>query len=140
MRRRLEIIGLFCKRALQKRLYSAKETYDLKEPTNRSHPINWVASWFSRILVLQSLYTVQYIEYELSFKNFTRQNRTRAQVQTLQHPETHWQNTTPPYKTLQQIEEYELRVKFSFFLLNFFWVGTCESDSRTGTSSATFAM
>jgi len=33
----LKIIGLFCKRALQKRLYSAKETYNFKEPTNRSH-------------------------------------------------------------------------------------------------------
>ena len=38
--RLLEIIRLFfCKRALQKRLYSAKETYTFKEPTNRSHPI-----------------------------------------------------------------------------------------------------
>jgi len=34
-----KVIGLFCKRALQKRLYSAKETYHLKEPTNRSHRI-----------------------------------------------------------------------------------------------------
>jgi len=34
-----EIIGLFCKRALYKRLYSAKETYHFKEPANRSHPI-----------------------------------------------------------------------------------------------------
>ena len=32
-------IGLFCKRALQKRYYSAKETYDFIDPTNRSHPI-----------------------------------------------------------------------------------------------------
>jgi len=30
---------LFCKRALQKRLYSAKETYNFKEHTHRSHPI-----------------------------------------------------------------------------------------------------
>ena len=36
----LQIIGLFCKRALQKRLCSAKETYDFKEPTNHSHPIH----------------------------------------------------------------------------------------------------
>jgi len=36
--RLLRIIGLFCKRALWKRRYSAKETYDFKEPTNRSHP------------------------------------------------------------------------------------------------------
>ena len=37
--RPLKIKGLFCKRALLKRRYSAKETYDLIEPTNRSHPI-----------------------------------------------------------------------------------------------------
>jgi len=38
MSRILKIIGLFCKKTLQKRRYSAKETYDFKEPTNRSHP------------------------------------------------------------------------------------------------------
>jgi len=37
--RLFKIIGLFRKRALWKRPYSAKETYNLKEPTNRSHPI-----------------------------------------------------------------------------------------------------
>jgi len=37
--RLLEIIGLLWKRDLEKRLYSAKETYDFEEPTNRSHPI-----------------------------------------------------------------------------------------------------
>ena len=37
--RLLNIIGLFCKRALWKRRYSAKETYNFKEPTNHSHPI-----------------------------------------------------------------------------------------------------
>jgi len=33
-----KIIGLFCKRALQKRRYSAKETYNFKEHTICSHP------------------------------------------------------------------------------------------------------
>jgi len=33
-------IGLFCKRALYKRLYSAKETYIFEEPTNNSHSIS----------------------------------------------------------------------------------------------------
>ena len=37
--RLLRIVGLFCQRALSKRRYSAKETYNFKEPTNRSHPI-----------------------------------------------------------------------------------------------------
>ena len=39
MSRLLKIIGLFCKRALSKRLYSAKQTYDFHEPTTYSHPI-----------------------------------------------------------------------------------------------------
>jgi len=34
-----KITGLFCKRALQKRRYSAKETYNLIDPTDRSHLI-----------------------------------------------------------------------------------------------------
>jgi len=38
--RLLKIIDHFCKRALQKRRYSAKEPYNFKEPTNRSHPIS----------------------------------------------------------------------------------------------------
>ena len=33
-------IGLFCKRTLEKRLYSTKEIYNLKEPTNHRHPIS----------------------------------------------------------------------------------------------------
>ena len=37
--RLLKIIGLICKRALQKKLYCAKETCNVKEPTNRGHPI-----------------------------------------------------------------------------------------------------
>ena len=39
IRKLLTIICLFCKRALYKRLYSAKETYNFKEPTNYNHPI-----------------------------------------------------------------------------------------------------
>ena len=41
------IIGFFCKRTLCKRQYSAKETYNLIDPTDRSHPI-WV--WFVLVL------------------------------------------------------------------------------------------
>ena len=37
--RLLKLIGLFRKRALSNRLYSAQETLNFKEPTNRSHPI-----------------------------------------------------------------------------------------------------
>ena len=37
--RLLKMIGLFCKRALWKRQYSAKETYNLIDPTDRSHRV-----------------------------------------------------------------------------------------------------
>ena len=37
--RMLKNIGLFCKRDLQKRPIFCKETYILKHPTHRSHPI-----------------------------------------------------------------------------------------------------
>jgi len=57
--RLLKSIGLFCKRALQKRLYSAQETYDLKEPTNLSHPIDL---GFTKLFVnlLSSIFGAQY--------------------------------------------------------------------------------
>jgi len=38
--RLLKIVGLFCKRALEKRRYFAKEKSNFKEPTNRSHPVH----------------------------------------------------------------------------------------------------
>ena len=37
--RLLQNLCLFCKSALYKRRYSAKETYNFKEPTNCNHPI-----------------------------------------------------------------------------------------------------
>ena len=39
----LKIKGLFCKKALRNRQYSAEKTYNFKEPTNRSHPISELA-------------------------------------------------------------------------------------------------
>jgi len=44
----LKSISLFCKRALQKRRVFSKETYNCKEPTNRSHAIfNFVKQYTS---------------------------------------------------------------------------------------------
>jgi len=59
--RLLKMVGLFCKRVLCKRWYSAKETYNIKEPTNRFHPIlQPIAFWvsFNRILQSQSLWSL----------------------------------------------------------------------------------
>ena len=47
--RLLQNIGLFCKRALQKRRYSANETCNLVEPTTCSHPISVIATLFVRM-------------------------------------------------------------------------------------------
>jgi len=49
--RRHNFLGFFCKRALWKRRYSAKETYNFMEPSNRSHPILHVMINFMRIQV-----------------------------------------------------------------------------------------
>ena len=54
--RLLKIVGLFCKRALEKRQHSAKRTYNLKEPTNQSHPIpraNTASSKAFRLFLLK---------------------------------------------------------------------------------------
>ena len=58
--RLLKIIFLFCKRVfctrtLSKRLYSAKETYEIKEPTNRSHsiPLSLAVSLVIRFLLFK---------------------------------------------------------------------------------------
>jgi len=38
-----KMIGLFCRMSSLLKVSFAKETYDFKEPTNRSHPmINWI--------------------------------------------------------------------------------------------------
>ena len=47
-----KIIGLFCKRALYKRLYSAKETYTFKEPTDHSHHISVLSRVRTRVNML----------------------------------------------------------------------------------------
>ena len=41
-----KIIGLFCKRDLLKRRYSAKETYNFIDPTDRSYPIQCKESYY----------------------------------------------------------------------------------------------
>ena len=46
--RLLKIVGLFCKRALWKRLNFSKETCNFKEPTHRSHPILTFVTWLVR--------------------------------------------------------------------------------------------
>jgi len=50
----LKIIGLFCKRALSKRKYSAKKTYDFEEPTTCSHPILLHLQYTSRVFLLRA--------------------------------------------------------------------------------------
>jgi len=50
-----KIIGLFCKRALKKRQYSAKETYNFKEPTDRSHPILESNMWVRVCIYIHTL-------------------------------------------------------------------------------------
>ena len=46
--RLLKMIGLFCKRNLEKRLYSAKETCNFREPSYHSHPMTCdILTWYA---------------------------------------------------------------------------------------------
>jgi len=85
--RLLKIISLFCKRALQKRQYSAKETCNFKEPTNRSHliasgPTRAQASEW-RILLLFALARV-----------YTHDTRTHTNTHAHTHTHTHTHSHT----------------------------------------------
>jgi len=53
-----KIIGLFCTRALQKRRYSAKETFNIIDPTDHSHPISTCATFGVRLCTLQHTVTL----------------------------------------------------------------------------------
>jgi len=64
----LEIIGLLCKRALRKRRYSAKETYNFQEPTSRSHSISFQRSYMSNV------FCGTYIVYTYDNTSYTYDN------------------------------------------------------------------
>jgi len=64
--RLLKRIGLFCKRALWKILYSAKETYNFQEPTDRSHPI--YMRWLLELPVGSLKLQVSFAEYSLFYR------------------------------------------------------------------------
>jgi len=53
-------IGLFCKRAPQKRLYSAKETYNVKESTSHSHLIYCRNLTHTIYIIIYEIYIVVY--------------------------------------------------------------------------------
>jgi len=97
----LKSVGIFCKRALYKRLYSIKVTYNFKEPTNRSHSIHIssmcraVSSAFDAGLALTN--TQQYT----ATLCYTQQH-TATHSNTQQHTATHYitQQHTAPHSTM----------------------------------------
>jgi len=54
-----KIIGLFCKRDLQKRRYSAKETYNWIDPTDRSHPV--CVTWLIQRCVMTKITCMRWL-------------------------------------------------------------------------------
>ena len=83
--RLLTIIGLFCKRALQKRRYSAKEPYNFKELTNQSHSIPCAAciDLFAGFVYVRTDFIAVYmglvcIRISIFHWGFTRQSQAKA--------------------------------------------------------------
>jgi len=67
----LKIISLFCKRDLQRRLYSAKETYNFEEPANRSHPISKCAfDQYVFVYMYSCTYVLKYNEYNICMHTY----------------------------------------------------------------------
>jgi len=112
-------MGLFFKKALQKRLHSAKETCNLKEPTNHGHPKSIIVrlkmhptrhpnsfSLLQRIATHRS--TLQHTHpahcNTLSHQTYKHFFVTAAHSNTLQHTATHCntlQHTATHCNTLQ---------------------------------------
>jgi len=103
------MISLFCKRVLQKRPYSAKETYTFKEPTSRSHPI--YMSLLNSVLNLNKKQLSRALQHTATHTT-THCNKlqlTTTHCNTLQHTATHCntlQHTATHYNTQQQVATY----------------------------------
>ena len=86
--RLLKIKSLFCKKALWKRRYSAKETYDFKEPTNRSHPISDVGYPYAHGYLQQTATDCNRLQQTATDCNTLQHTATHCN--TLQHTATNW--------------------------------------------------
>jgi len=75
--RLLKIIRFFCKTAMSKRLYFAKESCNFIDPTNRSHPINSHATFYN---------TQQREKHCNTLQDTTAHCNTVQPYNTLQHP------------------------------------------------------
>jgi len=80
------MIGFFCKRALPNRWYSAKETYNFNEPTNRSHPISIFQCTQAHVYLFKYIYAQTYSHvYTRKRKKRDASHHARWYVCTLWH-------------------------------------------------------
>jgi len=82
--RLLKIIGLFCKRALWKRRYSAKENYNFIDPTDGSHPIfaiviEWLWPRPIRCLKLQIMFCKRVTNYRALLRKMTCEEKASCE-------------------------------------------------------------
>jgi len=111
-----KIIGLFCKRALLKRRYSAKETYNLIDPTDRSHLIheNIHVHYFHKYLdTIAYIYSITLIKYLNTYHCSTTLICTTLICTTVPPKLSHPCN--PPNRETQ-IPPYKFRLKQNPFL------------------------
>ena len=103
--RMLKNIGLFCKRALQKRPVFCKETCIFKHPTHRSHPISYPSDTFNEIRYsYDMLQFLIWYHMNISWQFLISYQHTATHCNTLQHTATHCntlQHTATHCNTLQ---------------------------------------
>ena len=84
--RLLKFLDLVCKRARLKILFSAKETYNFKEPTNRSNPI-YIFSHLHKIVCKHTVTHCNALQHTAT--NCNTLQYTATHCNTLQHTATH---------------------------------------------------
>ena len=123
-----EIIGLFCKRDLSNRQYSAKETYHFIDPTDRSHPI------------VTLIHTPRHISMTMTFTYMTMTfTYTRYAFMQDTRDSHSYTSTRDSYSyTSNLIHLYKVRIHTRYSWLSFIHVDSYDRDSLIhGTHSYT---
>ena len=84
-------ISLFCKRALSKRCYSAKKTYSLINPTDRSHPTCiWYKTHYKALLQKRPIMESIWLTVATPYVSVTRPTSMSTLIRFLHVKQIKW--------------------------------------------------
>jgi len=111
--RLLKIIGLLCRISSLLYISFAKETYNFKEPTSRSHPIAalWLTDKAKSFLTLLSSPATH--RHRHTDKDKDTDTDTHRQTQTDRHTHTHTHTYTHTHKHTQSLSQFACAYVFN---------------------------